>query len=80
MEMTGGRYHAASLTCSESLEILKRAKDAGLKVSASASINHITLNENDIGSYRTYFKIKPPLRPESDREAWWKACAAARST
>lgn len=67
--LTGGRYHAASLTCVESLEILKRAKDAGLNVSASASINHITLNENDIGPYRTYLKLSPPLRTEADRAA-----------
>jgi dihydroorotase len=67
--LTGGRYHAASLTCIESLEILKRAKEAGLKVSASASINHITLNENDIGPYRTYLKLSPPLRTETDRAA-----------
>jgi dihydroorotase len=67
--LTGGRYHAASLTCIESLEILKRAKDAGLNVSASASINHITLNENDIGPYRTYLKLSPPLRTETDRAA-----------
>jgi dihydroorotase len=67
--LTGGRYHAASLTCVESLEILKRAKDAGLNVSASASINHITLNENDIGPYRTYLKLSPPLRSEADRVA-----------
>jgi dihydroorotase len=67
--LTGGRYHAASLTCIESLDILKRAKDAGLKVSASASINHITLNENDIGPYRTYLKLSPPLRTEADRVA-----------
>ncbi len=67
--LTGGRYHAASLTCIESLEVLKRAKDAGLNVSASASINHITLNENDIGPYRTYLKLSPPLRTETDRAA-----------
>jgi dihydroorotase len=67
--LTGGRYHAASLTCIESLDILRRAKDAGLKVSASASINHITLNENDIGPYRTYLKLSPPLRTEADRAA-----------
>lgn len=67
--LTGGRYHAASLTCIESLEILKRAKDAGLNVSASASINHVTLNENDIGPYRTYLKLSPPLRTEADRAA-----------
>ena len=44
--LTGGRYHAASITCAESLEVLRRAKDAGLPVTASASINHLTLNEN----------------------------------
>jgi dihydroorotase len=74
--LTGGRYHAASLTCIESLEILKRAKDAGLKVSASASINHITLNENDIGPYRTYLKLSPPLRTEADRTALAAAVAS----
>lgn len=73
--LTGGRYHAASLTCIESLEILKRAKDAGLDVSASASINHITLNENDIGPYRTYLKLSPPLRTEADRAALAAAVA-----
>ena len=59
--LTGGRYHAASVTCGESLEVLRRAKDAGLDVSAAASINHITLNENDIGPYRTFLKVSPPL-------------------
>jgi dihydroorotase len=74
--LTGGRYHAASLTCIDSLEILKRAKDAGLNVSASASINHITLNENDIGPYRTYLKLSPPLRTEADRVALAAAVAS----
>ena len=67
--LTGGRYHAASLTCAESLEILQRARDAGLSVSASASINHLTLNENDIGPYRTFLKVSLPLRTEEDRRA-----------
>ena len=66
--LTGGKYHAASITCGESLEVLKRAKDAGLTVTASASINHITLNENDIGPYRTFLKVAPPLRAEDDRK------------
>src|SRR6187455_1847907 len=47
--LTDGRYHAATVTCTESLDVLRRAKDAGLAVSASVSINHLTLNENDIG-------------------------------
>lgn len=67
--LTGGRYHAASLTCAESLDILRRAREAGLDVSASASINHVTLNENDIGPYRTFLKLSPPLRSEDDRTA-----------
>jgi dihydroorotase len=66
--LSGGRYHAASVTCAESLEVLARAKDAGLGVSASTSINHITLNENDIGPYRTFLKVSPPLRTEDDRK------------
>src|SRR6476619_3966907 len=47
--LAGGRYHAASVTCADTLEVLRSAKDAGLNVTASASINHVTLNENDIG-------------------------------
>src|SRR5881398_3763250 len=74
--LTGGRYHAASLTSIESLEILKRARDAGLAVSASVSINHMTLNENDIGPYRTFLKLSPPLRTEDDRLALVAAVAS----
>jgi dihydroorotase len=67
VELTGGRYHAASLTCGESLDVLRRAKEEGLTVTASASINHLTLNENDVGPYRTFLKLAPPLREEEDR-------------
>jgi dihydroorotase len=74
--LTGGRYHAASVTCVESIEILRRARDAGLRVSASASINHLTLNENDIGPYRSYLKLSPPLRTEDDRQALVAAVAS----
>ena len=74
--LTGGRYHAASLTCIESIEILKRARDAGLRVSASASINHLTLNENDTGPYRSYLKLSPPLRTEENRRALVEAVAS----
>ena len=59
--LTAARYHAASITCAETLEVLRRAKDAGLPVTASASINHITLNENDIGPYRTFLKVVAAL-------------------
>jgi dihydroorotase len=71
----GGRYHAASLTCAESLEVLRRAKDSGLAVTASASINHLALNEIDVGPYRTFYKLSPPLRAEDDRKALVTALA-----
>jgi dihydroorotase len=74
--LTHSRYHAASITCAESLDVLRRAKDAGLRVSAAASVNHLTLNEVDIGSYRTFFKLSPPLRAEEDRQALVAALAA----
>jgi dihydroorotase len=71
-----GRYHAASITCADSLDVLRRAKDAGLMVTAAASINHLTLNEIDVGSYRTFCKLAPPLRAEADRGALVEAVAS----
>jgi dihydroorotase len=67
--LTEARYHAASVTCEESIRVLRRAKEEGLSVTASATINHLALNENDVGSYRTFLKLSPPLRAEEDRQA-----------
>jgi dihydroorotase len=67
--LTGGRYHAAQISCAESLDVIRRAKAAGLAVTCGVSINHLTLNENDIGPYRTFFKLSPPLRSDDDRRA-----------
>ncbi len=67
--LTGGRYHAAQISCAESLDVIRRAKDRGLAVTCGVSINHLTLNENDIGEYRTFFKLSPPLRSDDDRQA-----------
>jgi dihydroorotase len=69
VELTGGRYHAALVSCRESLEVIRRAKEKGLPVTAGVSINHLTLNEMDIGGYRTFLKLSPPLRSEADRLA-----------
>lgn len=69
VEMTGGRYHAATISCAESLAVVKAAKARKLTVSCGVSINHLTLNENDIGPYRTFYKVRPPLRREEDRVA-----------
>jgi len=69
VQLTGVRYHAAQISCEASLDAMRRARKNGLPVSCGVSINHLTLNENDIGSYRTFFKLRPPLRPEDDRRA-----------
>jgi dihydroorotase len=69
VELTGGRYHAAQISCRASLDVVRTAKLMGLPVTCGVSINHVTLNENDIGPYRTFFKMKPPLRSEEDRRA-----------
>ncbi|MGH6866246.1 MAG: dihydroorotase [Methyloceanibacter sp.] len=69
VELTGGRYHAGQISCRASLDIVRAAKARGLPVTCGVSINHLTLNENDIGPYRTFFKMKPPLRREEDRRA-----------
>ncbi|RTL72213.1 MAG: dihydroorotase [Hyphomicrobiales bacterium] len=76
VEITGGRYHASGLTCAESLEVIRAAKARGLPVTAGVSVNHLTLNENDIGPYRTFFRVRPPLRAESDRQAMVRGIAS----
>lgn len=67
--LTGARYHAAQVSCGASMEILARAKQTNDQVSAGISINNLTLNELDVGSYRTFFKLSPPLRAEEERLA-----------
>jgi len=69
VEWTKGRYHAAQISCSASLNVMRRARKKGLPVTCGVSINHLTLNENDIGPYRTFFKLRPPLRHEDERRA-----------
>ncbi len=69
VRLTGGRYHAAMISCANSADIIRTAKAAGLPVTCGVSINNLALNENDIGHYRTFFKLSPPLRHEDDRQA-----------
>ena len=69
VRLTSGRYHAAMISCADSVEIMRRARQDGLAVSCGVSINSLTLNENDIGPYRTFLKLSPPLRTEPDRQA-----------
>lgn len=67
VRLTGARYHAAMISCEESVRLIEQAKKDGLPVSCGVSINHLTLNENDIGDYRTFLKLNPPLRHEDER-------------
>jgi dihydroorotase len=76
VEMTRARYHADQITTARALKRLSRAKEAGLDTTAGVSIHHLTLNEFDIGDYRTFFKVKPPLRSEDDRLAAVEAVAS----
>jgi dihydroorotase len=73
--LTGARYHAMSISVPEAAEAISGAKAKGLPVTAGISINHLTLNETDIGEYRTFFRLSPPLRTEDDRRAMVTALA-----
>jgi dihydroorotase len=68
-QATGVRYHAAQISCAGAAEILRQAKKHGADVTAGVSIAHLSLNELDIATYRTFFKLSPPLRSEDDRMA-----------
>ena len=69
LEMTGAAYHFDQITTARALPALERAKKNGLDVSAGTSIHHLCLNELDVANYRTFYKVKPPLRSEQDRLA-----------
>ncbi len=73
--MSNGRYHANLISTSDSADAIRVGKKRGLDVTAGVSINHLTQNENDIGPYRTFFKMSPPLRDENDRQAMIAALA-----
>jgi len=73
--LTGVNYHAAKISVAQSADAIRAAKAHGHAVSCGVSINHLTLNENDIGAYRTFFRLSPPLRDENDRRAMVRALA-----
>ncbi|QDL90635.1 amidohydrolase family protein [Paroceanicella profunda] len=75
VELTGGRAHADQISTAAALPLLAAAKAQGLRVTAGANVHHLTLNEYDIADYRTFFRITPPLRPETDRVALVQAVA-----
>lgn len=74
--LTRAKYHAAKISVPESVEAIKLARSRGARVTSGISINNLSLNENDIGEYRTFFKLSPPLRLEDDRLAMVEALAS----
>ncbi len=76
LEMTGARYHVDQITSARALPALERARRNGLDLTAGVGIHHLTLNEFDVSGYRTFFKLKPPLRSEEDRLAAVEAVAS----
>ncbi len=75
LEMTGASYHVDQITTARALPALERAKRNGLDITAGIGVHHLTLNELDVADYRTFFKLKPPLRSEDDRLAVVQALA-----
>ena len=75
LEMTGAAYHVDQITTARALPSLERAKANGLNITAGVGIHHLTLNEFDVSGYRSFFKLKPPLRSEDDRLAIVEAVA-----
>ena len=69
LEQYNGRYHISQLSSKKSLEIIRSAKAKGLNFTVGVSINNLSLNDNDIGDFRTFLKLSPPLRSEDDRIA-----------
>ena len=61
------KYHISQISSSKTVEVIRNNKNNGKKFSCGVSINNLSLNENDIGDFRTFLKLSPPLRTEEDR-------------
>jgi dihydroorotase len=76
VELTGARFHIAQISARASLDVVAEAKARGLPITCGVSAHHLALNELDIASYRTFHKVKPPLRSETDRAAMAEGVAS----
>ena len=61
------RYHISQISSKKTLDVIRRAKKEGKIFTTGVSINNLSLNENDIGDFKTFLKLSPPLRTETDR-------------
>lgn len=68
-ELTGGRLLIDMISSKDAVDVIRRAKSRDLDLASSVSFNNLCLNDLDIGDYRSFSKLNPPLREESDRRA-----------
>lgn len=68
-ELTGGTIHLAHLSTARSVELLREAKERGIKASGEVTIHHLLCNDQHLTGYDTNYKINPPLRTEADQKA-----------
>jgi dihydroorotase len=68
-ELTGGHVHLCHMSTRGSVELIRRAKEKGLHVTAEAAPHHFALTHERVGDYDTNAKMNPPLREDADREA-----------
>jgi dihydroorotase len=69
VELTGGRYHVAHISTAAAVNCVRKAKDRGLQVTCEAAPHHFSLTDLDVGDYRTFAKMAPPLQSEENRQA-----------
>ena len=69
LELYKNRYHISTISSKTSLPVIETYKKKGLEFTTGVSINNLSLNEKDIGDFRTFLKLSPPLRTENDRLA-----------
>lgn len=74
-ELTGARLHFALISSKDGVEAVRAAKARGIKVTCSTAPHYLHLNDNAIEGYRTFAKVRPPLRSEEDRLALIDAVA-----
>jgi len=63
------RYHISQISSEKTVSVIKKAKNEGKIFTTGVSINNLSLNENDIGDFKTFLKLSPPLRTENDRQS-----------
>jgi dihydroorotase len=65
-KLTGGRLHIAHVSTAGSVELVRRAKEHGISLTAETCPHYFTLTERELVGYNTNFKVNPPLRSERD--------------